>query len=80
MDRKILAFSVLTILVCSLLVNAQDQKNNAVTSQNPTPKVVSGTKDAGEVNHEDDDAGIDSLNRSFYENEEFGPAIFVAGH
>ncbi|XP_070004226.1 uncharacterized protein LOC107821332 [Nicotiana tabacum] len=57
-----------------------DQKNNAVTSQNPTPKVVSGTKDAGEVNHEDDDAGIDSLNRNFYENEEFGPEIFVAGH
>ncbi|KAK4343539.1 hypothetical protein RND71_036633 [Anisodus tanguticus] len=87
MDRRsILAFVILTILVCSsLLVTAQDQEPNVVAGQDTTqaqlPEVESGPKkDGGEINHEDDDAGVDSLTRNFYDAEDFGPEIFVAGH
>ncbi|KAG5569960.1 hypothetical protein H5410_059726 [Solanum commersonii] len=69
--RSILVLSVLIFLVCSsILVQAQTQKPNVESR----PK-----QEAVEIYHENDDAGVDALNRDFYETQQFG-TDFVAGH
>lgn len=90
MDRtrkSILAFSVLIFLVCScILVNAQ-KPNVVVAGQDPT-KAQHPTKahlskpkqEAVEIYHENDDAGVDALKPDFFDNQQFGTDVFVAGH
>ncbi|TMX00556.1 hypothetical protein EJD97_000559 [Solanum chilense] len=80
--RSILVFSVLIFLVCSsILVQAQTQKPNfKVAGPNPTKAHVESrpTQEEVEVNHENDDVGVDAL-KDFYETEQFSTE-FVAGH
>uniref|UniRef100_A0A0V0GNP2 Putative ovule protein n=1 Tax=Solanum chacoense TaxID=4108 RepID=A0A0V0GNP2_SOLCH len=81
--RSILVFSVLIFLVCSsILVQAQTQKPNVkVAGPDPTKAHVESRpkQEAVEIYHENDDAGVDALNRDFYETQQFG-TDFVAGH
>ncbi|CAN4096239.1 unnamed protein product [Withania somnifera] len=85
MDRRsILAISVLIFLVCSssILVKAQDQEPDVVAGQDPTQAQLPQTSNMGstEINLDNDDTGFDAVNRDFYEAQESGPEIFVAGH
>lgn len=84
--RRILGLSVLTLIICSLLVTktfADEEENpEAAASQNPNPEVVTPKSPAGDdadSNHDGDEnyAFGDSFNEA---EDQFGPEVVVVGH
>lgn len=88
MDKRILGFSVLTLMICSLLVTktwADEDKNpeEAAANQNPLPAAVGSTptepKDADSDAHDSDENYVTA--GSFNQREgQFSPEIVVVGH
>lgn len=84
--RRILGLSVLTLIICSLLVTktfADEEENpEAAASQNPNPTVVTPKTPAGDdadSNHDGDENYVsgDSFNEA---EDQFGPEVVVVGH
>ncbi|CAN4097458.1 unnamed protein product [Withania somnifera] len=84
MDRRILGLSLLTVMICSLLVTetwADEEKNPDAAAANQSPPASERSAPAPQKDADayDGDENYVFAN-GFHDGDQFGPEIIVVGH